>query len=823
MYFKRAQATALIRTAIARFPVTILAMEAGTGKSRLIDLLFADQSNQDLQHAVLVRLDERITSVDALARCFCEAMGHHLPDDGNYYAFILAAIKKLPEHAVIVVDDLQALPPEGQRETAKFIASLIDATVLDAAGRHRWLVASRDVNDWPHPVWRARGKCRVFSSRILGLSREEARSLEIGLELPPAHLAGWKVRDLMLCHAALRALRILPAEYLATRHWLPPIRTGDRSAAGVRSLLMILNPELVQALFACSLAYDLSSEIMSDSIPNIGAVIEALGALDLAFVDLASGRICIDAVVRDYLHDYLAKASEETIRVAVRLACDLHCEGANIKRGFAIIVERKLWDLGIEILRDYGLDFLDRDTSYALISSLVHDIPETNDLGEIPEVQGIKGMLAARASLSDTSETWLLCVIQNKNVAEYFRLNIFYRYCAELARRGRPDAIDHLKQLLDYLYADSDNTQPLQALSHSLLAAIQSGRSAEAALSQIDRAMTILAHVDDVYAQARVRYDCAYALKNLQEFERSVALFTQAATIAVEHRFLNMASGIMANLQEIAYYTEHNTPLAMHYLKYMQRYAQKNHDRRAEMHAWLGLYWLAIDSGSQSEIESTYSHIDRYRMSDDFMQGQIQRTVVPATAMLRATGGDFAQAIVLIESYAKNSDDPEFRVYRWAELCLYYAAEYLKSRDVAIKRKYIIALREVRATIRLMNGVVHQEGDIALRVLLSLALMDRKAIAARFLPYFDQLLERDQRAPYLQRMLKSIITWQDDITSVHAFMDGVKGLEQVHMGGMARIILALPVSTGINRTQFHRDKTNPPGPLVYDPLCALLS
>ena len=31
------------------------------------------------------------------------------------------------------------------------------------------------------------------------------------------------------------------------------------------------------------------------------------------------------------------------------------------------------------------------------------------------------------------------------------------------------------------------------------------------------------------------------------------------------------------------------------------------------------------------------------------------------------------------------------------------------------------------------------------------------------------------------------------------------------------------VSTGINRTQFHRDKTNPPGPLVYDPLCALLS
>lgn len=814
MLSTRVQAKEKLQEALAKTPITILASAAGTGKSRLIDSVFEHNGDLDRQSCVMIRFDERVKDFDTFTRSFTAALDLQMPDDVNPYDFILAAIHRLPKGLVIIIDDLHIL--KGQEAAFNLIKKLVEESgTFNLNFGRRWLLGTRDVADLPYVFWHAKGACTtLFNQNTFP-------------EFPVNERPNKRtLRESALRFAALR-YRNFPSYSIVqkdthqnkqARLWIqhcdgktfgttcicvhenhlhqlqhPKVKRCQLSGAtrSILNLLSILPTDLRSSILSCSLAYEMNPDFLIDHIPNIQESISILLALDLAHVDLASGQVKMDFLARKALHKILTHSSEKIIIVATRIACELSFKGADIPRALSILVARSMWSSAEDLLSDFGLDLFERDQVNGIISQTLSSFPEEIKI-ESPVISGLLGVVTSRVNYSDVSESHFKCALENENFQGPLRRMVHYRYALEIARRGREDAAGHLNDLLAEAYSDENFDVTLQALVHSLSATFLNSENPDTSLDHIHRAMNAASQIDNNFVKARVLNDCASAFFKLGEFERSILHAKESISISIRNNFHDLASRTLSILQDLAYRYEHNLSLAEHYNECMSHHAERAGESRIALLSWLGRYWLFIESGRIHEVQTSHANIDRYTMPDNFMQDQIQSCTVPGAAMTKAWKGQFSDAIDLVESYAVHETDQEDRAFRWSELCIYYAAQFALTNDVEMKRSYVAALHHTRSAIRAVCGPILQEGNIALRIAISLVVIGRLRYAKTLLPFFDSLRSRDRRAPAMTDMLRQMITWNGDLGQGRKYGDAIRGLFANDLGGIALLIEALP-------------------------------
>lgn len=762
-----------------RAPITLVVADEGLGKSTLIRDHLALRAVSHLrftagpEHAAPAELLRGLAATfrnvcPALARSTGPASLQLERGDGEAVATAWAREHLIDVTATVVLDDLHNVLTEPR--CAAFLGALIQATIP----RMRWVLAVRDAAALPVPRWLASGSCDLpieseelrlqpdeiataFARAGISLSADQARALfaategwPLGLRValargrPSAKLTRDDVYD-GLVDAALR--RFTEEE----RARVYEIACAGRFD-GVLLAALECDAQLGPALADAELVHELDDETYAFYEPCRSRLLQRVD-------ELGTER---RTAVLDRAASALARVERwpEAISLRIRAGDEERLAAAVDRRGF------KALDRGDVAVAAAALTALGDAT-----------------LMRHPTALAIKAALASLEESFDVSEAWFRLAIDTARDDE--RREIVLRYAMDLVRRGRPDAIELLRaEAVKETRAHADADAALWALLGT--AYVSEHRLAEAR-EAVRHALVRLPGVDDDALRARILHQASYVALNDGDHAGAKALAERALARADETFSYDLAARALSVLFNVAMLHEDDVPAARAALRRLEEAGRKAGSDGLRLYAILNAYSIEVDAGDVAALERLHAQLGEMQV---LLTPMVSEGLLPAQALRAAWDGRFEHAYEMLAPGAEKLFDDDRIAYRWAEVAVYGAAAGKgDGARVAIARS------------RESLGRLAVDQPLAVRTAAYLALAetllgdDEAAGRALTAAHFAAVSAHGRIRTLVEAIAAFCECRAGGIASVLLLGDRLDELERCELGGVARFIGRLPMSS----------------------------
>ncbi len=763
-----------------RAPITLLIGEEGLGKSTLIRDYLARSGRPYLR---LTAGPEHAAPGDllrALARTFgtlCPAMARSCgiavqkleAGDGADVALSWAREHLADVDATVVLDDLHHVL--GEPRCASFLVELIEATIPNVT----WILAVRDAGALPVPRWLSSGRCglpiesdelrirpheivREFERAGVALDdaaavalceRTQGRPLGLRVALATGRIDGALTRDEVYERLVDAAFARCTREQSDRLFELATIGRFDDAVLTALECA----PRFRELLDDCELvhAVDDASDALHE--PARAQILRRLPALEparrTAIYERAAATLERVGRWRDTLDMRVAAGDEEALASALE-----RCGFQAVDHGEVRCVARALAAVGEATLAKHAVAL------------------------------AVKATLASLDESFDVSEVFFGMAIEGAH--ERDRRELVLRYGMDLVRRGRPDAVEILEAeaARDGARASADEDAALWALLGTAYVAAQ---NIERARDAAARAVMRLPGVVDDGLRARVLHQAAYVALNDRDWDTAMRLAERALARAEDLFLYDLAARALSVLFNVAWLHAEDAGAARSALARLDEAGRKAGSEPLRLYAILNAYAIEVDAGDVNALERFNRQLADMQV---LMTRAVSEALLPAQALRAAWDGNFIHAYDLLAPGATKLVDHLRAAYRWAEVALYGAA----AGKGAEAREAIDCSRERLAAVAANE-------PLAVRTLAYLALAetvlgdDAPAAAS-----IDEARGASVDAPARVRSLIECVAAFHECrkrgsTAVLALGDTLDALDAHALGGVARLIARLPVTT----------------------------
>jgi len=764
----------------AKFPVTLIVAPAGFGKTVALD----DYLETERVEAVRFDVGREQRTLLAFVRGLAEAIEPVASSASAAFPSLetrlLAATDAARESAewfaehlkrsvcTIVVDDFHHAAVD--RESVAFLVE----TVARTKGRISWFVTTRTDVDLPVATWMAYGvsdapvgeddlrftpdEALAAAERLGGAT--DAREIATLRELT----GGWAVA-LTIAFRTRTQSSDLRASAVGTREMVYRYLAEQVFADLDPALRRLLIDTCAFASFDAGIA------------EALGATPEIFSALRrVPFVTASGDEYRYHDLFRDFLETELRRSSErDWQRVVARAAEILEARGeyAQALRLAVRIADEAAILRGIE---RSGFDLVERgeaETAAAALDALGREVRERN-----ATALGIGAMLAAARGNFDVADG-MFRAASTIAVDPLTSWSLSYRHALELVRHGRA-----CEALLAPLVDEPEMPAYLQASIRATLATgyAADGRYADASAA-MDGALAVLGGVARDETRARVYQQAAYVFQFGPGRDRAKEYAELAVDLASRAGTFDIAARAYSVLYNIVY-EETDDPIAvLAILDRLGEAARKAAGAQVRLFGLIGTYELVAERGDDAALEDLDEQL---AASSTILPRSHVEALLPAQALRLAWSGSFAQAWALLAGTAAQTTTAERRAVRAADTALYAVAAGLA--DDAEE-----SIADARAALAACAGPTRR--TVRARAVLSLA----ETLRGRAGAANADLVEAErsggpllQRARALVRCARAFHQIAAGMSEYASLAGALERLRSEHMGGMARLIAALP-------------------------------
>ncbi len=680
------------------------------------------------------------------------------------------------ESRTIVIDDYHHC--EGDATIAAFLSRAIERTRANV----RWIVASRTIAELPLATWLARGDAELpIDEGVLRFSHSDAQQL--AQQIAPSV-------DASLVKRILEATSGSPGKIVFALH------SAEREPSIVKRLLdaggdlyrrlsdeifQSLSPAEVRLLVESTFFPDLSEELfVAAGYDGAGRLLDGLRAKIPEAFRTAGDRLRYCTLFRNELAARLAAQGAEACQAAnVRTANALELTGRTAE-ALAYYVRGREFGALAQLIEKRGLAFVEAgygDTILEAIDAL-DPIAQTNS----PVVLAIKAMFESRIGRFDTAESWFQLAIE-RAADGAVRNQITYQYGTHLLRFFRPEAIG----LLEGLAADPAADEDLRAYALAALGpAYVFERRLDDASRTAERALHLADGSQNPHLRARAHHQAAYVALYGSKGERSKELAATSLATAREHGYFDVAAGALTVLYSVASDLQDDPAESLRLLEEVADCAAKSGSLTNHLLALIAKLEIEVERGDEdaiAELDEKLRTLDVTCCSRPSYEA-----LLPSQALRASWSGDYAGAYRLLASSVWQQWSTDRKALRWAEIAVYAAAASL----------HVEATAAIRCALELLEELEPLDVRVArARLLVALAtiILGRPDEARELFDSIDahpQALSPRLRA--LRRALGALRDRYRGVRNQDAILSYFQELERQHFGGLARMIMTLPLA-----------------------------
>ena len=764
------------------FPVLVLTAPEGYGKSTVLREFYTLAGYQPRTIELAPKHGDLLGFMRSLALCLTDAvpalltsfMGIHdrlnRADDAPRQIAAWAAGHLGQADLLLAVDGLENATDD---RLYALICELVDQTAGSAV---RWIIAARNVTDFPMARWLADNRMDVAIDEIDlaltfedflptldprdRLSSEQMRALCSSAANWPAAVA------LLLSDSTVVPLdeglnsRRLPYSYFATRAFLA------RSGVEQRFLL--------ETCLYTSFDADL---LVAAGWDNVEAILSKLCDAG-AFVYVgAAGAYRYHDLFRGFLADRLRSSAPDIYAGIAGKTADVCRKIGRWSDALELLTDLQAAAPLAQLLSEHGFELMDRGAADAVFRGLA---PLGDDeFAAFPVALALKASLESLHGSFDVAEAWFRHAIKNVGDSSQ-RGAIVFRFATDLVRRDRRDAIDLLQPIVE---ADGHEIGLAVSLAGLLATAYATHHQDDDAARTIERALTQMAAIDDTTIRAKVYYQAGYVALFAGDVQRAKSFAQRAVDTALPAHLYDIAARALSILYNVAMDHDDDIASTRKHLEQLASCSIKAGSRHLLMYATLGQYEVEVLCGNL--VES--ARLDEALKSLEVDYSVIAtETLLPAQALRATWSGDFHRAYRLIAPTAEKQITPNRQAQRYAEIAVYAAAAGLRGEATAAAAR---ALATAPKSGPADKTVTFTKAYVAL----ALALLGRRARATQILL---KLSRSRFLTPRLEQLIHAIRTINERwtrgsySTELRSVLDR---LDACDFGGIGRLIEALPL------------------------------
>lgn len=766
----------------AEYPIAAIVAPAGFGKTvALADYLLTervDHARYDVRsdHDSLFEFVRGMTKaletrVPSAIAAFPEAQERAMAADDAASELSRWMAEHLSATQTIVVDDLHN--GAGDSRSIAFLADVIERT----HERVRWIIASRSVLDLPVGSWLAYEKMdEPIGEDELRFTAEEALAA---------------AQDGTIDEAGAQELLRL------TSGWPVAFSIGLRSSTRIADLEKLAHGtrEMIYRYLAEQVYRRLSAEqqrflLQTSVYPWLDlTIIERRGdppvllselRRDAGFIYAASEKeYRYHDLFREFLENELRSQGPRRYNRAVCDAASTLEHLARISEALVLYIRAESTEDVMRLLEDSGFELIERGRT-DIVDAALDFIPEERRSANAVAI-GMDAILASRRGETDIAEQQYRRSIELAKDA-LTRAHLVYRYCIDLVRAGREEAIGLLEP-----YCSGDVVPvSLRALILATLATAHTKASnAPSAKRFIEQALTLLEQAPNAVGRAKIYQQAAFVMFFAGDAQRAAQYANSAIEIADRHGFYEIAARAYSVLYNISHDVDDDPIASLRHLDELENCARKSGSRQLQLYALLAVCDIEAERGNETALSRLDDGIAALGMS---LPESADETLLPARALRAAWKGDFSEAHRLLRDTAPAN--PARRALRLAEIAVYAVASNASSEADAV----------ISACYAELKGIARRSARwVRTSLLLAAAeLLRAKTVAAHRLiaDVEREIASVSPRLKSFARALRSLYNLVLDNESGVALAAALELLRAQEMGGVALLLSALPFTFG---------------------------
>jgi LuxR family maltose regulon positive regulatory protein len=766
-----------------RFPVTLIVAPAGFGKSVALGDFLAVSRRECIRYDV--HRDD--ATLLAFVRGLSTALAPVAP--GPLAAFpemrerVLAAqepVRQLSdwfaEHlkrtiCTIAIDDLHY----ASEAAVALVADVIERT----SGRVQWIIAARSDLGLPVATWIAYGRMDLpISQDDLRFTPEEALVLADSMQSPTgadevenlrALTGGWAVALTIALRTRTHAADV-PGASTGARELLYRYLAEQVYAALTPEQRAFARASCVFTTFDIAIAHALA--MPPDALERFRGAVAFL-------TEYNPGEYRYDDLFREFLEAELRRVGETEWRSAVRRAAELLEQRGIDAPALRFYARSGSQDDVIRILETNGFSLFERGEAEA-ISTALDALPE-EARRENGVLLGLRAMIDASLGRFEIAEHSFLAAIRGTAQNPELRMRLVQRYALELVRSDR-DCVPFLEP-----YAQDGSIAPqyrVPLLGTIATGYVHRGEHAEARAA-IQDALALLDSSLPDETRARLYQQAAYVHRYSGSIEQARAYAQTAVDLALANNMYELAARGYSVLYTIAHDHGDDPILSLQILDKVSECARKGASAQARLFALIAAYEIEVDRGDEAALE----RLDAEIRENDVALARVRNTaLLPARAMRSAWSGRFAEAYAQLAPSALQQAADDQRALRGAEIALYAAAAGLISETGEALHGASAALDGIESGSR---------RAVRARLFLALTELTRnhETGAHRHLSEAERVLSPEmKRLHAFAHAVRTLYRHMLLQTGAEPLSAALERLRSVHLGGLARLISALPTT-----------------------------
>ncbi len=771
-----------------RYPVTLILAPAGFGKSvalrdfietTRLDAIRYDVNRDDRTVLAFVRgLSAALEPLAPSAKAAFPAMQQRvmaaadpLRELGDWFAEHLRRVV-----GTIVVDDFHYAAADPGA------VALLTELIGGSGDRIRWIVASRSDAGLPIATWLGYGRMDVpVGEDDLRFTAEEAL---VAADDAQANLDAAEVEQLRELTAGWP---VALAIALRTRLHAADLRSATR---GTREMVYrYLAEQVFTGLSPAQQRFLLDTCVFSGFDT---ATAQALGGTPDLLADLRRSVAFLTAtsltgyryhdLFRDFLESELRRCGDAQWYRAHAAGGALLERGGDAAGALSLYAKAGVAEGILRLVEQAGFQLFERGRTEVLEAAL-DSLPESVRQ-ENASALGVRGMLEASRGHFELAERGFVAAIDRAADRE-LRIALVHRYAIELVRHDR-DCIPLLEP-----YANDDRV-PLALrvpILGTLATAYVRARRIDDAVTTIERALSrIETFGDDV--RARLYQQAGYVHQWAGSAERARTYATRAVELALARGLFEVAARAYTVLYGLLHDETDDPIVLLALLDRLDECARKGASRQVRLFGLLAAYDVEAERGDDVALERLDRALDEGRGAPPTARAD---ALLPAQALRAGWEGGFHRAYDLLAGSTERFGSDERRALRAAEIALYAFAAGLHAQGEAAKSESLAALERCERPSR---RVVRSQLLLALAELAR----GRGAVAHRHLAEAERLL-----APAMRRLkalasaVRALYRVELDQAEPALAATALERLRAEHLGGIARLLSALPLARGEER------------------------
>ncbi|MFN2528946.1 MAG: LuxR C-terminal-related transcriptional regulator [Candidatus Baltobacteraceae bacterium] len=766
----------------AEYPIALLIAPAGFGKSvALADYLLTeriDHSRYDVRrdHNTLFEFVRGMTKalearVPSAIAAFPEAQERAMAADDAAGELARWMSEHLSREQTIVVDDLHNAADDSR--SIGFLSNLMERTM----DRVRWIIASRSSLDLPVASWLAYekmdepiGEDELRFTTDEGLAAAEEGAIDqAGAQELLRLTSGWPVAFSIGLRSSAR------------------IADLEKLADGTREMIYrYLAEQVYRRLDDDERKFLLETSVYPwldlTIIERRGDSPKLLARLrrDAGFIYAASEKeYRYHDLFRDFLENELRSHG---VSAYTRALCEAATTLEHLERtaeGLVLYIRAASTDDVVRLLEASGFELMERGRTDIIEAALTFIPVDRRSASAV--AMGMDAILSSRRGDGDIAEQ------QYKRSIELAkdpltRAELVYRYCIDLVREGREEAIELLAP-----YSDDESLG--LSLRASVLATLATAHTkasnGPSAKRYIEQSLMLLERSPSALQRAKIYQQAAFVMLYTGEAQRAAQYANSAIEIANEHRFYEIGARAYSVLYNVSKDFEDDPIGSLGHLEELANCARKGGSRQLELYALLGVCDIEAERGNQAALDRLDVQIGALGLP---LRGSVIETLLPTRALRAAWDRDFALAYRLLKD--TNPSHGGRRALRLAEIAVYAVAGNASAQADETMAACYAELR-----------TVGRPSPRSLRTSLFLAiaeLLRRRDLAAHRL--IDDV-EREAgsmsaRLRSFARAVRALYNNVLDAEGAPALAAALERLRSQEMGGLALLLSVLPFAFG---------------------------